>query len=70
MKFGFLSLPVAGHLHPMTALARRLKSRGHEIAFIGTPDAESIVRAAGLNFVPFCEQEYRGFGERWVRECC
>jgi MGT family glycosyltransferase len=42
----------------MTALARRLQSRGHEIAFIGIPDAEPIVRAAGLDFVPFCEKEY------------
>jgi zeaxanthin glucosyltransferase len=58
MKIGFLSMPLAGHLNPMTALARRLQSRGHKIAFIGIPDAEPIVRAAGLDFVPFCEKEY------------
>jgi MGT family glycosyltransferase len=58
MKIGFLSMPVAGHLNPMTALARKLQSRGHEVVFIGVPDAEPIVRAANLNFVPFCEKEY------------
>jgi zeaxanthin glucosyltransferase len=42
----------------MTGLARKLQSRGNELVFIGLPDAEPIVRAANLNFVPFCEQEY------------
>jgi len=58
MKFGFVSMPVTGHLNPMTALARKLQSRGNEIVFIGLPDAEPIVRAANLNFVPFCEKQY------------
>jgi len=58
MKIGFLSLPLAGHLNPMTALARKLQSRGHEVVFIGVPDIEPSVRAADLNFVPFCEKEY------------
>lgn len=58
MKIGFVSLPVAGHLNPMTALARRLQARGNEVVFIGAPDAEATVRAAGLNFVSYCEKEY------------
>lgn len=58
MKIGFLSLPLSGHLNPMTALARRLQSRGNEVVFIGMPDAEAIVRAANLDFVVFCEKEY------------
>src|SRR5215468_8552292 len=58
MKIGFISLPVVGHLNPMTALARRLQSRGHEIVFIGVPDVEPFARAAGLKFVPYCESEY------------
>jgi zeaxanthin glucosyltransferase len=58
MKIGFVSMPLAGHLNPMTALARRLQSRGNEVVFIGVPDAEPIVRAANLDFVPICEQEY------------
>jgi zeaxanthin glucosyltransferase len=58
MKIGFISMPLTGHLNPMTALARKLQSRGNEVVFIGLPDAELIVRAANLNFVPFCEKEY------------
>jgi UDP:flavonoid glycosyltransferase YjiC (YdhE family) len=38
MKIGFISLPVTGHLNPMTALARKLQSRKHEVVFIGVPD--------------------------------
>jgi len=58
MKIGFLSLPVTGHLNSMTGLARKLQSRGHEIVFIGVPDTERAIRAADLQFVPFCENEY------------
>jgi zeaxanthin glucosyltransferase len=58
MKIGFVSMPFVGHLNPMTTLARRLQSRGHEVAFIGVPDVEAFARAAGLDFVPFCENEY------------
>jgi zeaxanthin glucosyltransferase len=39
MKIGSISLPVTGHLNPMTALARKLQSRKHEVVFIGVPDA-------------------------------
>ena len=58
MKIGFLSLPLTRHLNPMAALARKLQSRGHEVAFIGVPDIEAVVRATDLDFVPFCENEY------------
>jgi len=58
MKIGFISLPVVGHLNPMTALARRVQSRGHEVVFIGVPDVERFAHAAGLKFVAFCENEY------------
>jgi MGT family glycosyltransferase len=58
VKIGFVSLPLSGHLNPMTALARKLQSRGNEVVFIGMPDAEAIVRAASLEFVVFCEKEY------------
>lgn len=57
-KIGFLSLPLTGHLNPMTALARKLQSRGNEVVFIGVPDAEPTVRAANLEFAPFCESEF------------
>ena len=58
MKIGFVSMPLAGHLNPMTALARRLQSRGNDVVFFGVPDAEPVVRAAYLEFVSICEQEY------------
>lgn len=58
MKLGFVSLPLSGHLNPMTALARKVQSRGHEVLFIGVPDVEPVVRAANLNFEPYCEREY------------
>src|ERR1700757_5259638 len=58
MKIGFVSMPLSGHLNPMTALARRLQSRGNEIVFFGVPDVEPFARAAGLDFVPYGEREY------------
>jgi zeaxanthin glucosyltransferase len=58
MKIGFLSMPLTGHLHPMTALGRKMKARGHEVTFFGLPDAARIVQSAGLDFVPFGEDEY------------
>jgi zeaxanthin glucosyltransferase len=58
MKIGFLSMPLTGHLHPMTALGRKMQARGHEVIFFGLPDAARIVRSAGLDFVPFGEEEY------------
>lgn len=58
MKIGFLSLPLYGHLNPMTALARKMQSRGNEIVFIGVPDVEPFTRAANLKFQSYCEKEY------------
>jgi hypothetical protein len=49
---------VIWHLNPMTALAWKLQMRGHEVSFIGVPDARAPVRAAGLNFICYCENEY------------
>ncbi len=58
MKIGFLSMPLTGHLHRMTALGRKTQARGHEVVFFGLPDAAPIVLSAGLDFVPFGEEEY------------
>lgn len=57
MRIGFISMPLTGHLNPMIALARKLRSRGHEIVFYGTPDAEAPIRAAGLKYVSYGEKE-------------
>ena len=58
MKIGFVSMPLSGHLNPMTALARKVKSRGNQVVFFGVPDVEPFARAAGLDFVPYGEAEY------------
>ena len=42
----------------MTALARKMRTRGHEVVFIGIPDVEPTIRAAGLTFIPYCENEF------------
>src|SRR5215468_5283282 len=58
MRVGFLSLPVPGHLNPMTALARKLQSRGHDVVFISLADVAPFVEAARLPFVPCSEAAY------------
>jgi MGT family glycosyltransferase len=58
MKIGFLSLPVSGHMNPMTTLARKVQSRGNDVVFIAVPDVEPMVLAAKLPFVSFCEKEF------------
>src|SRR5215468_8492716 len=58
MRIGFLSLPVPGHLNPMTTLARKLQSRGHDVVFMSLSDVSPFVEAAGLPFVPCAEAAY------------
>lgn len=58
MRIGFLSLPVPGHLNPMTALARKLQSRGHDVVFMSLADVAPFIEAAGLPFVPCSETAY------------
>jgi MGT family glycosyltransferase len=58
MKIGFISLPFFGHLNPMTALARELSSRQHDVVFISLLDTEPFVsRTAKLPFLPCCEKD-------------
>jgi zeaxanthin glucosyltransferase len=52
MKVAFVCPPVSGHLNPLTTLARKVQSRGHEIVFITFLDGETAVRSAGVPFVP------------------
>jgi len=53
MRIGFSCPVLAGHLYPMTTLARKVRERGHEVFFLALPDAEPMVRAAGLAFHPY-----------------
>jgi MGT family glycosyltransferase len=50
MRIGVTVSAATGHLNAMTALARRLASRGHEVVCIGMPDAAKGVASAGLRF--------------------
>ena len=58
MRIGFFSLPLPGHLYPITTLARRLQSFGHEVFFFGLPDSERFIHSAELHFIAYGEQEY------------
>src|SRR3977135_1696665 len=58
MKIGFISLAVPGHFNPMSAVARQLQSRNHEVVLFSLPLCEPLARAANLPFIPFGENEY------------
>jgi UDP:flavonoid glycosyltransferase YjiC (YdhE family) len=58
MRLAFSTIAAAGHLNPMTTLARKMRERGHEVVFAGIPDAEPAVRHAGLEFHPVAEREF------------
>jgi zeaxanthin glucosyltransferase len=42
MKIGFICPNIPGHLNPMTALARRLQSRNHEVVFLYSQSANGL----------------------------
>jgi zeaxanthin glucosyltransferase len=52
MKLGFICINIPGHLNPMTALARHLQDRNHDVVFLYSSDA------AGLPFVPGPEKDH------------
>ncbi len=49
-RLGAFCFPGTGHLNPMTALARSLQQRGHQVVIFGIADTEERVRAAGIEF--------------------
>jgi zeaxanthin glucosyltransferase len=51
MKLGFICVNGQGHINPMTALARQLQTRNHEVVFLYLPEA------AGLPCVPGPEND-------------
>src|SRR5580698_6682603 len=57
MKIAFTTLPAPGHINPLTTLARRLQSRGHDVTFVALPFAVAPIQAAGLTCIPYCESE-------------
>jgi len=52
MKLGFICPNAPGHINPMTALARQLQARNHEVVFLYSSGA------AGLPFVPSPEKDH------------
>ena len=52
MKIGFICPNLPGHLNPMTALARHLRARHHEVVFLYSTEAN------GLPFVPGPEKDH------------
>jgi len=58
MKIGFISFAIPGHFNPLSALARQLQSRNHDVVMFSLPMAEPLARAADLPFVPFGEKEF------------
>jgi len=57
-RFGAFCFPATGHLNPMTALARSLEMKGHEVILFGIADTEERVRAAGIKFHRIGDEEY------------
>jgi hypothetical protein len=53
MKIGFVSLYGPGHFNPMSAIARQLDSRNHNVVMISLPFIEPLARAANLPFISF-----------------
>ena len=45
MKIGFVSLYGPGHFNPMSAVARQLQSRNHDVAMLSLSIVEPLARA-------------------------
>jgi UDP:flavonoid glycosyltransferase YjiC (YdhE family) len=57
-RLGAFCFPGTGHINPMTALARALERRGHQVVIFGIADTEERVRAAGIEFCRIGEADY------------
>lgn len=49
-RIGILSFSSPGHFYPLTAVGRRLQSRGHGVVYFQVADLERPIREAGLQF--------------------
>src|SRR5205823_3006174 len=57
-RLGAFCFPGTGHINPMTALARALQRRGHEVVIYGIADCEARVRGANVEFYRVGETDY------------
>src|ERR1700759_4850794 len=55
MKLGFICLNLPGHLNPMTALARQLQGRNHEVVFLYSSSANGLPCVPGDDRDPLNE---------------
>ena len=58
-RIGILSFSSPGHFYPLTALGRRLQSRGHEVVYFQVADLERPIRAAGLQFRQIGREDFQ-----------
>src|SRR6478735_7810933 len=56
--FGVVSPPVSGHIHPLSALGRELRARGHRVTYFQVPDLEEKIRSEGLDFQPIGQGDH------------
>jgi zeaxanthin glucosyltransferase len=56
--FGIITPPVSGHLHPLSALGRELRDRGHRVTCFQMRDVEEKTRALGIDFWPIGESDH------------
>jgi UDP:flavonoid glycosyltransferase YjiC (YdhE family) len=57
-RIGILSFSSPGHFYPLTALGRRLQTRGHEVIYFQVADLERPIRAAGLQFRQIGQEDF------------
>jgi zeaxanthin glucosyltransferase len=57
-RIGILSFSSPGHNYPLTALGRRLQSRGHDVVYFQVADIERPIRAAGLEYHQIGRQDF------------
>jgi zeaxanthin glucosyltransferase len=55
MKLGIICLNQPGHINPMTALARQLQSRGHDVVFLYSSSANGLPCVPGDDKDPISE---------------
>src|SRR6266403_3550962 len=56
MKLGFICVNQPGHLNPMTALARQLQGRNHEVVFLYSSSANGLLCVPGDDRDPIDEK--------------
>jgi rhamnosyltransferase subunit B len=57
IHFLLVALGSAGDVHPFVGIGRALRERGHPVTLITNPYFQSLVIAAGLEFVPISTEE-------------